>query len=195
MWTILSNSLGQRTMNRNDAASAHSNFTEQLLAELDTLYRTAYYMIGDAMLAEDLVQEVAIKAIQGQHTFRHGAKFRPWIFTILRHTVSDHYRAQGKAPPAVSLDSDGVEFYDAGSLESHFLEQLWDEEVATALADLPDEMRLAVLLADVEGFSYQEIAGVLHWPLGSVMSRLSRGRQKLRQRLLTYAEYKGYRKS
>lgn len=136
-----------------------------------------------------------MKAIQGQHTFRKEAKFRPWIFTILRHTVSDHYRAQGKAPPAVSLDSDGVEFYDAGSLESHFLEQLWDEEVAAALADLPDEMRLAVLLADVEGFSYQEIAGVLHWPLGSVMSRLSRGRQKLRQRLLTYAEYKGYRKS
>ena len=67
--------------------------------------------------------------------------------------------------------------------------------MAAALADLPDEMRLAVLLADVEGFSYQEIAGVLHWPLGSVMSRLSRGRQKLRQRLLTYAEYKGYRNS
>lgn len=195
MWTILSNSLGQRTMELNDAASAHPNFTEQLLAELDALYRTAYYMIGDAMLAEDLVQEVAIKAIQGQHTFRTGAKFRPWIFTILRHTVSEHYRTQGKLPSAVSLDSDGVEFYDAASLESHFLEQLWDEEVAAALADLPDEMRLAVLLADVEGFSYQEIAGVLHWPLGSVMSRLSRGRQKLRQRLLTYAEYKGYRQS
>lgn len=180
-------------MNRNGNCNTPQTFGEQLLSALDALYRTAYYMLGDAMVAEDLVQEVAIKAMQAQHTFRLGADFRPWIFTILRHAITDHYRTQGKTPPAFSLDSDSFTSQAAASLEHTVLDQLWDEEVADALTDLPDEMRLAVLLADVEGFSYQEIADVLHWPLGSVMSRLARGRQKLRQRLLTYAEKKGYR--
>lgn len=182
-------------MNRNGNTNAPQTFSEQLLAELDALYRTAYYMVGDALLAEDLVQEVAMKAMQAQHTFRLGADFRPWVFTILRHAITDHYRTQGKLPPAFSLDSDSFTAQDAASLEHTVLDQLWDEEVADALADLPEAMRLAVLLVDVEGFSYQEIADVLHWPLGSVMSRLARGRQKLRQLLLAYAEKKGYRQA
>ena len=180
-------------MNWNGNCNTPQTFSEQLLATLDALYRTAYYMLGDAMLAEDLVQEVAMKAMQAQHTFRRGAAFRPWIFAILRHAITDHYRTQGKTLPAVSLDSDSITPHDTASLEEAVLDQLWDEEVADALSDLPDEMRMAVLLADVEDFSYQEIADVLHWPLGSVMSRLARGRQKLRHRLLTYAEKKGYR--
>lgn len=179
-------------MNLNGKTNAPQSFSEHLLTELDALYRTAYYMVGDPLLAEDLVQEVAMKAMQAQHTFRLDAAFRPWIFAILRHAITDYYRAQGKMPPAFSLDSDSFLPDGTISLEQAVLDQLWDEEVADALADLPDEMRLAVLLADVEGFSYQEIADVLHWPLGSVMSRLARGRQKLRQRLLTYAETKGY---
>lgn len=180
-------------MNRNGATNISLSFSDQLLAELDALYRTAYYMLGDAPLAEDLVQEVAMKAIQAQHTFHRNAAFRPWIFAILRHAVADHYRAQGKTPPPLSLDWDSFIPEQTDSLEQTVVDQLWDEEVADALAALPEEMRLAVLLADVEGFSYQEIAGVLHWPLGSVMSRLARGRHKLRERLLAYAARKGYR--
>lgn len=154
-------------------------------------------MAGDPVLAEELVQEVAVKAIQGQATFRADASFRPWLFAILRHTVADYYRAKGKRPMAISLDGislDGNGFAtpSVDSLENNLFEQIWDEEVANALAELPEEMRLAVLLADVEGFSYQEIANVLSWPLGSVMSRLYRGRQKLRERLGLYAEHKGY---
>lgn len=182
-------------MNRNGNTNDPHSFSEQLLAALDALYRTAYYIIGDALLAEDLVQEVAMKAVQAQHTFHPGAPFRPWIFAILRHAITDYFRAHSKTPPPFNLDSDSVTPHDTASLEETVLDQLWDEEVANALADLPAEMRLAVLLADVEEFSYQEIADVLHWPLGSVMSRLARGRQKLRQRLLTYAEKKGYRQA
>lgn len=182
--------------------STKQTFNEALLAELDALYRTAAYLSGDRALAEELVQEVAVKAIQGQATFRKDANFRSWLFAILRHTMADYYRKSGGRPTAISLEAiqlDGVCLHDNGatalreaSLEQTLFDQVWDEEVADALGELPDEMRLAVLLADVEGFSYQEIATVMDWPLGSVMSRLHRGRQKLRERLLLYAEHKGY---
>lgn len=177
-------------------------FNEALLAELDALYRTAAYLSGDRALAEELVQEVAVKAIQGQATFRKDANFRSWLFAILRHTMADYYRKSGARPTAISLEAihlDGARLDGnsatallEASLEQTLFDQVWDEEVADALGELPDEMRLAVLLADVEGFSYQEIATVMDWPLGSVMSRLHRGRQKLRERLLLYAEHKGY---
>lgn len=177
-------------------------FNESLLAELDALYRTAAYLSGDRALAEELVQDVAVKAIQGRATFRPDANFRPWLFAILRHTLADYYRASGARPKAISLEAitldgsshagNGSALLHEASLEQTLFDQVWDEEIATALGELPDEMRLVVLLADVEGFSYQEIATVMDWPLGSVMSRLHRGRQKLRERLLLYAEHKGY---
>ncbi len=179
-------------------------FTEALLAELDALYRTAAYLSGDRALAEELVQDVAVKAMQGQATFRPDANFRSWLFAILRHTMADYYRKSGRRPTAISweaiqfdgicLDGNGSATLSEASLEQTLFDQVWDEEVADALGELPDEMRLAVLFADVEGFSYQEIATVMDWPLGSVMSRLYRGRQKLRERLLLYAEQKGYQR-
>lgn len=149
-------------------------------------------MSGNQALAEDLVQEVAVKAIQGQTTFQPGANFRPWLFAILRHTMADYYRLKGTRPAAISLDGNGFDAPSEDSFEQTLFDQVWDEEVANALGELSDEMRLAVLMADVEGFSYQEIAKVMDWPLGSVMSRLHRGRQKLRERLLPYAEHRGY---
>lgn len=163
-----------------------------LLSELDALYRTARFMLRDAVLAEDIVQEVAFKAIHGQKTFRQGANFRPWIFSILRHAVADHYRQQRVRVPTVSIDEHDAEIPDGICVERDLLEQVLDEEITLALHALPEEMRLAVMLADVEGFSYEEIARVLNWPLGSVMSRLSRGRQKLRFLLRRYAERRGY---
>ncbi len=173
-------------------ADSAPDFNQRLLAELDALYRTARYLTGDAALAEDMVQEVAVKAIQGKGAFRHEADFRPWIFTILRHTVTDYYRRRGTHPVPLSLEDDNPELPLETSPDNGLFEHVLDEEVVQALAELPEEMRLAVLLADIEEFSYQEIAQVLGWPLGSVMSRLHRGRQKLRQRLLVYAKNRGY---
>ncbi len=164
-----------------------------LLSELDALYRTARYLLRDAVLAEDIVQEVAFKAIHGQKTFRQGANFRPWIFSILRHAVADHYRQQRGTHATISLEDHDVEIPDGLSVEGDLFEQVLDEEITLALSELSEEMRLAVLLADVEEFSYEEIARVLNWPVGSVMSRLYRGRKKLRSILRSYAECKGYR--
>ncbi len=168
------------------------DFNQLLLAQLDGLYRTARYLTGDPALAEDLVQEVALKAIRGQPTFRGEANFRPWVFTILRNALADYYRRHGAEPTVIGLDDDGVEALAAEPFDQNLFEHVMDDEVTQALAELPTEMRLAVLLADVEEFSYQDIAQILGWPLGSVMSRLHRGRQKLRQRLLAYAKTRGY---
>ncbi|MDQ7029809.1 MAG: RNA polymerase sigma factor [Ardenticatenia bacterium] len=159
-------------------------------------YRTARYLTGDASLAEDIVHDVVVKALKAQDTLRDGAPLRPWIFAILRNTVIDHYRRQGKQFRHVSLealeDHHDPALVDA-PLDVKVLNRVMDEEIERALAQLPEEMRLAVLLADVEGLTYKEIAQVLHWPAGTVMSRLYRGRQKLRHHLKHYARQLGYR--
>jgi RNA polymerase sigma-70 factor (ECF subfamily) len=179
-------------MSLTNASNAKQKFGQRLLAELDALYRTARYLTGDPILAEDIVQEVSLKAIRGQDTFRQNADFRPWIFTILRNTLTDYYRRQNIQPAPLSLEADDLDIPTDELPDHRLFEYVLDEEIEQALSELPQEMRLAVLLADVEEFSYQEIATVLDWPLGSVMSRLYRGRQKLRQRLLEYARSRGY---
>ncbi len=181
-------------MGQNSNSNPRQSFSQQLLAELDTLYRTARFLTGDPVLAEDIVQEVALKAIQAEQTFSPNANFRPWIFAILRNTLTDYYRRQNSRPVTVSLETEEMpEPATDEPLDSRILEYVLDDEIEQALHQLPPEMRLAVLLADVEEFSYKEIAQILDWPLGSVMSRLHRGRHKLRQQLLTYAKQRGYR--
>ena len=169
------------------------DFSASLLAQLDALYRTGYYLTHDAMLAEEMVQEVALKAIKKRHTFREGANFRPWIFAILRNALADHFRRKKRLPTTFSLN-DGIHNEHAilDGPEVHFFKNLLDEEIEQALAALPEEMRMAILLVDVEGFSYQELAETLNWPLGTVMSRLYRGRRKLRNLLQELAQRRGY---
>ncbi len=179
-------------MSSTAASNSKPDIGQRLLAELDTLYRMAHYLTGDPTLAEDIVQEVSLKAIRGQHTFRPDAAFRPWIFSILRHTLADYYRRQNVRPATVSLETDGLELPADEPLSHRLFDYVLDEEIEQALSELPFEMRLAVLLADIEEFSYREIAEILDWPLGSVMSRLHRGRRKLRQSLLAYARSRGY---
>ncbi len=191
-------------MNSKNGVDSQQNFRQCLMAELDALYRTASYMTGIPDIAEDIVQDVALKAIRGQNTFRPEANFRPWIFTILRHTVADYYRSQKIQHLEVNLDemlehvngdhaTSSMADLNQTSIEKFFLDQIWEEEISEALRELPEEMRLAVLLVDVEEFSYRDIAEVLGWSPGSVMSRIYRGRQKLRQRLVAYAADKGYK--
>lgn len=179
------------TMTRTGEPVSSSVFNQWLIAELDALYRTARYLTGQPALAENIVQEVALKAIRARQTFRPEMAFRPWLFAILRNTLTDHYRRQQTHPPMVSLD-EGEFVASPERVEARLLDSVLDEEIEQALATLPETMRLAVLLADIEAFSYQEIATALDWPLGTVMSRLHRGRQKLRQALLAYARRRGY---
>lgn len=169
------------------------DFSASLLAQLDALYRTGYYLTHDAMLAEEMVQEVALKAIKKRHTFREGANFRPWIFAILRNTLADHFRRKKRQPVTFSLnDETHNQYVTLEGPDVLFFNHILDEEIEQALSRLSEEMRMAVLLVDVEGFSYQELAETLNWPLGTVMSRLYRGRRKLRNLLQELAQRRGY---
>ena len=171
---------------------------------VDALYNTAYRMTRNAQDAEDLVQETYLKAYRYYDKFEEGTNFKAWLFKILKNTFIKNYRKKQQAPP----QSDFAEIEDAfesrlssdvsgqmKSPEEEILEDVLDEDVQRALDDLPPDYRMAVLLADLEGFSYKEIAGILELPLGTVMSRLYRGRKLLESAMLTYAKEHGYLRS
>ena len=171
---------------------------------VDALYNTAYRMTRNAQDAEDLVQETYLKAYRYYDKFEEGTNFKAWLFKILKNTFINNYRKKQKAP----LQSDFAEIEDAfesrlssdvtgqmKSPEEEILENVLDEDVQRALDDLPPDYRMAVLLADLEGFSYKEIADILELPLGTVMSRLYRGRKLLESAMLTYAKEHGYLRS
>lgn len=180
------------------------NFEEAAMPFVDALYNTAYRMTRNAQDAEDLVQETYLKAYRYYDKFEEGTNFKAWLFKILKNTFINNYRKKQKAP----LQSDFAEIEDAfesrlssdvtgqmKSPEEEILENVLDEDVQRALDDLPPDYRMAVLLADLEGFSYKEIADILELPLGTVMSRLYRGRKLLESAMLTYAKEHGYLRS
>jgi len=180
------------------------NFEEVAMPFVDALYNTAYRMTRNAQDAEDLVQETYLKAYRYYDKFEEGTNFKAWLFKILKNTFINTYRKKQKTPP----QSDFAEIEDSfesrlstdvsgkmKSPEEEILENVLDEDVKRALDDLPPDYRMAVILADLEGFSYKEIAGILELPLGTVMSRLYRGRKLLESAMLTYAREHGYLRS
>ena len=182
------------------------DFEAGVLAQLDSLYRTARRMMSSQQEAEDLVQETMLKAFRFAHTYQPGTNLRAWLFRILNTSAINRYRKQATHPSTASLP-EGEDFYiynrikdlsgqelNAGAEEevlSHYL----DEDVHNALNDLPPNFRMAVILADIEGLSYKEIAEALNIPIGTVMSRISRARRQLQRSLWQYAKDKGYVKA
>jgi RNA polymerase sigma-70 factor (ECF subfamily) len=151
--------------------------------------------------AEDLVQETYLRAYRAYDTFEEGTNLRAWLYRILTNTFINWYRARQRRPSEVDVD-DVEDLYlyrrvtdtDGGtgrSTESEVLDRLTDDEVRGALDALPEQFRLAVYLADVEGFSYQEIADIMETPIGTVMSRIHRGRKALQKSLYDYARTRG----
>lgn len=182
------------------------DFEEGVLAQLDSLYRTALRMTNNPYEAEDLVQETMLKAFRFAHTYQPGTNLRAWLFRILNTSAINRYRKLASHPTPTSLP-EGEEFYLYNQIrdlngqelsqgaEEEVLSQYLDEDVYQALNDLPPNFRMAVILADIEGLSYKEIAEALQIPIGTVMSRISRARRQLQKSLWHYATERGYVKT
>jgi RNA polymerase sigma-70 factor (ECF subfamily) len=174
-----------------------ATFAEQAMPLMDGLYSAALRMTRNPSDAEDLVQETYLKAYRAFHTFQEGTNLKAWLYRILTNTYINTYRAKKRRPDETDLDEvedlylyrrlGGLEAATAGrSAEEELLDQLTDSEVKEALEALPEQFRMAVLLADVEGFAYKEIAEILDIPIGTVMSRLHRGRKAMQKQLYEF---------
>jgi len=177
-----------------------ARFEADALAFLDQLYAAALRMTRNPSDAEDVVQETYAKAYASFHQFTPGTNLKAWLYRILTNTYINTYRKKQREPQI--SDSENVEDWQIARAESHTssglksaetvaLENLPDSDVKEALQALAPDFRLAVFLADVEGFSYQEIAEIMGTPIGTVMSRLNRGRTQLRKLLGDYAAERG----
>jgi RNA polymerase sigma-70 factor, ECF subfamily len=170
-----------------------ARFEQEVLPYLGQLYPAALQMTRNASDAEDLVQETMAKAYTAFHQFTPGTNLRAWLHRILATTFINSYRKKKREPAiAPTQDRDWPSAPDAfapmvPSAEAQALDRLADSEVLRALRDLPADFRTAIYLADIEGYPYREVAQIMGTPIGTVMSRLHRGREKLRARLASYA--------
>jgi len=161
------------------------------LQHMDHLYNLALGMTRDRTEAEDLVQDTYLRAYRYFDKFEKGTNFRAWLFTILRNTYINRYNRESRAPQMVNI-SEGYEATTGATPENDVLGGLMDDDVANAMDSLPDDYRVAIILSDLEELPYKEIAEILDIPMGTVMSRLHRGRKFLRERLGEYARKRGY---
>src|SRR4029078_7612946 len=167
-----------------------AQFAELAMPYMSALYAAALRMTRNPTDAEDLVQETYLRAYRGFEGFREGTNLKAWLYKILTNTFINSYRSKKRRPDEVDLDDTedfflfrrmgGLDVADTGRPpETEVLDSIPDAVVREALESLPEQFRMAVLLADVEGFSYKEIAEIMDVPIGTVMSRLPRGRKQL----------------
>jgi len=179
-----------------------ADFAELAMPFMSGLYAAALRMTRNPTDAEDLVQETYLRAYRGFGGFQEGTNLKAWLYKILTNTYINIYRAKKRRPDMETLDDvedfylyrriGGLEAVDADrSPEAEVLDSIPETAVTEAVEALPEQFRMAVLLADVEGFSYKEIAEIMDVPIGTVMSRLHRGRKQLQRRLWNLAEERG----
>ncbi len=173
-----------------------ASFEREALVHLDALYRVALRLTANPSDADDLVQETMLKAFRAWDQYEKGTNAKGWLLTILRHAFINEYRRRTRHPENVDLDT--IEpFAVFGEIQDEdpqgaFFDKIVDDEVLKAIDQLPEAFRETLVLSDVEGMSYQEIAKILEIPVGTVKSRLFRARQALQGKLYEYAVSNGY---
>jgi RNA polymerase sigma-70 factor (ECF subfamily) len=184
-----------------DDPALRERFERDVLPMLSSLYGAAYRLTRNQADAEDLVQETYLRAYRGFGSFREGTNLKAWLYWILTNNYITTYRKKQRQPQIVDGPDDVDEWYlydrlggrsVEGSAEEAVLDAMPDQDVKRALESLSERFRLPVILADVEGFSYKEIAEIMDTPIGTVMSRLHRGRKALEKALWDVAKERGF---
>lgn len=182
------------------ASDRNTRFERDAIVFMDQLYAAALRYTKNPEDARDLLQDTYLKAFNSFHQFEEGTNLRAWLYRVLTTTFINSYRKDQRRPQLASGELEDWQLAQAQShtsdlgksAEAEALENLPDSDIKRALQEIPEEFRIAVYLADVEGFSYKEIAEIVNVPAGTVMSRLHRGRKLLREKLADYAKELGY---
>jgi len=185
--------------NDSNTQQKHEEFQLEAVPHMDILYNYGLRLTGNPEDANDLLQETFLKAYRFWDKFEKGTNCRAWLFRIMRNSYINRYRKAVKTPEHVDYD-EIKEFYntireqstDANDLSEKLYGQLLDDQIATAITDIPEEFRTVVILCDIEGFTYEEAAEFVDCPIGTIRSRLHRGRKLLRDKLFKYAHERGY---
>jgi len=185
--------------NDSNTRQKHEEFQREAVPHMDILYNYGLRLTGNPEDANDLLQETYLKAYRFWDKFEKGTNCRAWLFRIMRNSYINRYRKAVKTPEHVDYD-EIKEFYntireqstDANDLSERLYGQLLDDQLSTAITDIPEEFRTVVILCDIEGFTYEEAAEFVDCPIGTIRSRLHRGRKLLREKLFKYAHERGY---
>lgn len=185
--------------NADNTRSKHGEFDREAIPHMDILYNYALRMTANAEDAKDLIQETYLKAYRFWDKYEKGTNIRAWLFRIMKNSYINRYRKETKEPETVDYN-DIQNFYntirdqasDPNDLQQKIFSGLLEDDVARALESLPEDFSTVVILCDIEGLSYEEIAEFVDCPVGTIRSRLHRGRKMLRSKLSSYAKKHGY---
>ncbi|MEX0722997.1 MAG: sigma-70 family RNA polymerase sigma factor [Gracilimonas sp.] len=182
-----------------DEIKKQKDFDDEIIPHMDALYNFALRLTTDPNDAEDLVQDTIVKAYRFFSSYEKGTNAKAWMFRILKNSFINNYRKTSKKPSQVDYDevssyyeSIRAERTETSDLESLMFREMMDDDLSIALKRLPEDFRTVVMLCDVDGYTYEEIANMLDVPIGTIRSRLHRGRNLLKTELLEYAKKRGY---